>query len=147
MPNAVAPTAVKESTPNAVLGKPVVATGEHATISKSLTIKGEVSATESLYIEGHVEGTIKLSDAATRVTVARGAEVAADLSAREIFVMGKMRGNVVAGNRVEIHREGSLNGDVVTQRILIEEGAFFKGSIEIRKAGQTNAKELESAAS
>jgi cytoskeletal protein CcmA (bactofilin family) len=108
-------------------------TGEQATIGKSLVIKGEVSGSESLYIDGKVEGSINLSG--NRVTVGRNGQVAANISAREIVVLGKVRGNVTASDRVDIRSEGSLTGDVTAQRISIEDGAFFKGGIDIRKPG------------
>jgi cytoskeletal protein CcmA (bactofilin family) len=108
-------------------------TGEQATIGKSLVIKGEVTGSESLYIDGKVEGSINL--AGNRVTVGRNGQVAANISAREIVVLGKVRGNVTASDRVDIRSEGSLTGDVTAQRISIEDGAFFKGGIDIRKPG------------
>jgi len=109
-------------------------TQEQATIGKSLVIKGEVTGSESLYIDGRVEGSINLSG--NRVTVGRNGVVAANISAREIVVLGKVRGNLTATDRVDIRNEGSLTGDVVAQRISIEDGAFFKGGIDIRKPGQ-----------
>jgi cytoskeletal protein CcmA (bactofilin family) len=112
---------------------PGAATGEQATIGKSLVIKGEVTGSESLYIDGKVEGSINLSG--NRVTVGRNGQVAANISAREIVVLGKVRGNVTASDRVDIRSEGSLTGDVTAQRISIEDGAFFKGGIDIRKPG------------
>ncbi|HTW50257.1 MAG TPA: polymer-forming cytoskeletal protein [Acidobacteriaceae bacterium] len=117
------------------------ATGEQATIGKSLVIKGEVTGSESLYIDGKVEGSINL--AGNRVTVGRNGQVAANISAREIVVLGKVRGNVTASDRVDIRSEGSLTGDVTAQRISIEDGAFFKGGIDIRKPG-ANEKEKAS---
>ncbi len=109
-------------------------TQEQATIGKSLVIKGEVTGSESLYIDGRVEGSINLSG--NRVTVGRNGVVSANITAREIVVLGKVRGNLNATDRVDIRNEGSLTGDVVAQRISIEDGAFFKGGIDIRKPGQ-----------
>jgi cytoskeletal protein CcmA (bactofilin family) len=119
------------------------ATGEQATIGKSLVIKGEVSGSESLYIDGKVEGSISLPG--NRVTVGRNGQVAANVTAREIVVLGKVRGNVTASDRVDIRSEGSLTGDVTAQRISIEDGAFFKGGIDIRKPG-SNEKASETKA-
>jgi cytoskeletal protein CcmA (bactofilin family) len=93
-----------------------------------------VTGSESLYIDGRVEGSINL--AGNRVTVGRNGVVAANITAREIVVLGKVRGNLTASDRVDIRSDGSLTGDVVAARISIEDGAFFKGGIDIRKAGQ-----------
>jgi len=111
-----------------------IATSEQATLGKSLVIKGEVTGSESLYIDGRVEGSINLPG--NRVTVGRNGVVSANISAREIVVLGKVRGNMTASDRVDIRGEGSLTGDVVAQRISIEDGAYFKGGIDIRKPGQ-----------
>jgi cytoskeletal protein CcmA (bactofilin family) len=116
---------------------------EQATIGKSLVIKGEVTGSEPLYIDGRVEGSISL--AGNRVTVGRNGVVAANINAGEIVVLGEVRGNLVSSDQVDIRSKGSLTGDVVAQRISIEDGAFFKGSIDIRKPGrETNgdAKEV-----
>jgi cytoskeletal protein CcmA (bactofilin family) len=113
-------------------------TGEQATIGKSLVVKGEVTGSESLYIDGKVEGAINLPG--NRVTVGRNGQVAANIVAREVVVLGKVRGNCQASDRVDIRSEGSLTGDVIAARISIEDGAFFKGGIDIRKPGGTDLK-------
>src|SRR6201981_729211 len=113
-------------------------TADQATIGKSLVIKGEVTGSESLYIDGRVEGSINLSG--NRVTVGRNGVVAANINAREIVVLGKVRGNLTASDRVDIRSDGSLTGDVIAARISIEDGAFFKGGIDIRKGGQPQQK-------
>src|SRR5260221_14276016 len=115
---------------------------EQATIGKSLVIKGEVTGSESLYIDGRVEGAINLPG--NRVTVGRNGQVQANINAKEVVVLGKVKGNVTASDRVDIRNEGSLGGDVICQRISIEDGAWFKGSIDIRKPGQQ--KEMNGAA-
>ena len=84
-----------------------------------------------MYIDGKVEGSVNLPG--NRVTVGRNGQVAASITAREIVVLGKVRGNVTATDRVDIRAEGSLSGDVAAARISIEDGAFFKGGIDIRK--------------
>jgi cytoskeletal protein CcmA (bactofilin family) len=119
-----------------VAPRPVAATtsADQATIGKSLVIKGEVTGSESLYIDGRVEGSISL--AGNRVTIGRNGVVAANINAREIVVLGKVRGNLTASDRVDIRSDGSLTGDVVAARISIEDGAYFKGGIDIRKGGQ-----------
>jgi cytoskeletal protein CcmA (bactofilin family) len=111
---------------------------EQATIGKSLVIKGEVSGSESLYIDGRVEGSINLPG--NRVTIGRNGVVAANVTAREIVVIGKLKGNLAASDRVDIRNEGSLTGDVVAQRISIEDGAYFKGGIDIRKPNAAEVK-------
>ena len=133
------------STPNApaMVNEPAVGprpavgatttTADQATIGKSLVIKGEVTGSESLYIDGRVEGSINLSG--NRVTVGRNGVVSANINAREIVVLGKVRGNLTASDRVDIRSDGSLTGDVVAARISIEDGAYFKGGIDIRKGG------------
>jgi cytoskeletal protein CcmA (bactofilin family) len=109
-----------------------VSSADPATIGKSLQIKGEVIGSESLYIDGNIEGTINLPG--SRVTVSRDALVAANITAREVVVLGKVSGNIYVSDRVDIRSEGSLTGDVTARRITIGEGAFFKGGIDIRKA-------------
>ncbi|SRR6185295_18331001 len=134
------------SEPTAPAPRPVATTtADQATIGKSLVIKGEVTGSESLYIDGRVEGSINLSG--NRVTVGRNGVVSANINAREIVVLGKVRGNLTASDRVDIRSDGSLTGDVVAARISIEDGAFFKGGIDIRKAGQkANGEEVKVAA-
>jgi cytoskeletal protein CcmA (bactofilin family) len=129
------------SEPAAVPRPVTTTTSDQATIGKSLVIKGEVTGSESLYIDGRVEGSINLSG--NRVTIGRNGVVAANISAREIVVLGKVRGNLTASDRVDIRSDGSLTGDVVAARISIEDGAFFKGGIDIRKAGKADAKPEE----
>lgn len=116
-------------------------TQEQATIGKSLIVKGEVTGSESLYVDGRVEGSINLPG--NRVTVGRNGQVQADITAREIVVLGAVTGNLTASDRVEVRSEGSLTGDVSCQRISIEDGAFFKGGIDVRKptGRETHSKE------
>ena len=128
------PRASSEPTPAPANRNAVLNTQEQATIGKSLVIKGEVTGSESLYIDGKVEGSIQLPG--NRVTIGRNGQVNANINAREVVVLGKVRGNLNASDRVDIRNEGSLTGDVVAQRISIEDGAFFKGGIDIRKPGQ-----------
>jgi cytoskeletal protein CcmA (bactofilin family) len=130
MPTTTAPSVSEPAAPRPVS----TSTADQATIGKSLVIKGEVTGSESLYIDGRVEGSINL--AGNRVTVGRNGVVSANINAREIVVLGKVRGNLTASDRVDIRSDGSLTGDVVAARISIEDGAFFKGGIDIRKAGQ-----------
>src|SRR5437870_13850622 len=146
------PPATPQITESPSVARPVstttTTTADQATIGKSLVIKGEVTGSESLYIDGRVEGSINL--AGNRVTVGRNGVVSANINAREIVVLGKVKGNLSASDRVDIRSDGSLTGDVVAARISIEDGAFFKGGIDIRKAGQAgkpNGEERPTAAS
>jgi cytoskeletal protein CcmA (bactofilin family) len=109
-----------------------VTAGDQASIGKGLIIKGEITGTESLFIDGKVEGAITLPG--NRVTIGRNGQVASSISAREIVILGKVRGNITATDRVDIRAEGALTGDVTAARISIEDGAFFKGGIDIKKA-------------
>jgi cytoskeletal protein CcmA (bactofilin family) len=139
------PSAPAMSEPAAPRPVSTTTTADQATIGKSLVIKGEVTGSESLYIDGRVEGSINL--AGNRVTVGRNGVVAANINAREIVVLGKVRGNLTASDRVDIRSDGSLTGDVVAARISIEDGAFFKGGIDIRKGAQPGQKEEAKSAS
>ncbi len=121
------------------------ASGDQATIGKSLVIKGEVTGSESLYVDGKIEGAINLPG--NRVTVGRNGQVAANITAREVVVLGKVRGNINASDRVDIRSEGSLTGDVAAARIAIEDGAYFKGGIDIRKPGDAKGNSSTSASS
>jgi cytoskeletal protein CcmA (bactofilin family) len=133
-PAAPAPTTSYDPAPATAPRNATLNTTDQATIGKSLVIKGEVTGSESLYIDGRVEGSINLPG--NRVTVGKNGVVNANINAREVVVLGKVRGNLTASDRVDIRTEGSLTGDVVAQRISIEDGAFFKGGIDIRKPGQ-----------
>jgi cytoskeletal protein CcmA (bactofilin family) len=112
--------------------KNITASMEQATIGRSVVIKGDVSGAESLYIDGRVEGTINFAD--SRVTVGRNAVIVANVTAKEVVVMGKVTGNIHCTDRLDIRSEGSLTGDVVTPRVSIEDGAVVKGSVEVRTA-------------
>ena len=103
-------------------------------LSADVEIKGSIKFQNELVIDGKVEGTINLPG--NRVTVGRNGQVAANITSREIVVLGKVRGNIIASDRVDIRSEGALTGDVTAARISIEDGAFFKGGIDIRKPGQ-----------
>jgi cytoskeletal protein CcmA (bactofilin family) len=103
---------------------------EQATIGRTLVIKGEVSGAEALYIDGRVEGKISLPG--NRVTIGRNGQVAANITAKELVIMGKVQGNVECADRLDLRSEGTLAGDVITQRISVEDGAILKGGIEVR---------------
>ena len=119
---------------------------EQATIGRTLVIKGEISGAEALYIDGRIEGKISLPD--NRVTIGRNGSVQANITAREVVVMGKVSGNIDCSDRVDIRSEGSVTGDVSTVRISVEDGAILKGGIEVRSGehknkGQSQSKSAE----
>ena len=130
-PEPVRPMPASPAVETASRAPAAAASTDQATIGKGLSIKGEITGSESLYIDGKVEGSINLPG--NRVTVGRNGQVAANVSAREVVILGKIRGNVSATDRVDIRAEGSLAGDVAAARISIEDGAYFKGGIDIRK--------------
>jgi cytoskeletal protein CcmA (bactofilin family) len=110
--------------------KPATSPMDQAHIGRTVVIKGEVSGTESLFIDGRVEGTISFPE--NRVTIGRNGTVAANITAREVVIMGKVHGNVDCADRLDIRAEGVLAGDVITHRFSVEEGAVLKGGVEVR---------------
>jgi cytoskeletal protein CcmA (bactofilin family) len=103
-----------------------------ARLGQSLHFKGEISGNEDLHLDGSVEGLIHLED--RKLVIGASAKVTADVIAREVVVYGNVKGNLQARDRIEIKKDGSVVGDLTTARIMIEDGAYFKGSIEIEKA-------------
>ena len=108
--------------------------GSTARLGPSLHVKGEISGNEDLHIDGSVEGLVQLED--RRLTVGPTAKLSADVVAREVVVYGSVKGNLRARDRIEIKKDGSVVGDLTTARIMIEDGAYFKGSIEIDKTAE-----------
>jgi cytoskeletal protein CcmA (bactofilin family) len=104
--------------------------GELAQIGKSVVIKGELSGSEDLYVDGQVEGSISLKG--NSLTVGPNGQVKASVEAKGLVVQGKLEGNVHASDRVELHKSAVVTGDIATQRISIEEGAYLKGKIDIQ---------------
>jgi cytoskeletal protein CcmA (bactofilin family) len=117
--------------------KTVTAPVEQATIGRTLRIKGEISGSEALYIDGVIEGKINMPE--SRVTIGRNGKVDAGIIAREVVVMGKVTGNIECSDRVDIRSEGSVAGDVSTSRISVEDGAVLKGGIQVRSGEQKQA--------
>jgi len=115
-----------------------------ARLGAGLHVKGEISGNEDLSIDGTVEGLVHLED--RKLTIGASARVTADVIAREVVVYGNVKGNLRARDRIEIKKDGSVVGDLTTARIMIEDGAYFKGSIEIDKAGDSGDSDLEKAA-
>jgi cytoskeletal protein CcmA (bactofilin family) len=108
-----------------------------AHIGKSVIIKGELSGSEDLYLDGEVEGNIDLRN--HNLVIGPNGRVRANVHAKDVVVHGNVNGNVTGVDRVELKKSAVLNGDINTQRIVIEDGAFFKGAIDIRKGDQPKA--------
>jgi cytoskeletal protein CcmA (bactofilin family) len=104
---------------------------EVATIGKSVVVKGELSGSEDLVIDGEVEGSICLRG--QTLTVGPNGRVRANIEARNVILHGRVDGDILAGERVDLRKSSSLAGNISTSRIAIEDGAFFKGGIDIQK--------------
>lgn len=111
---------------------------EVAHIGKSVVIKGELSGSEDLYLDGEVEGTIELQRNA--LTLGPNGRIRAHINAKEVIIHGKVDGNIRGSDRVELKRTAVLVGDIQTQRITIEDGAYFKGSIDIQREAKAEVK-------
>lgn len=110
-------------------------------IGKSIVIKGEITGSESVHIEGNVEGTIVLPD--DRVTVGPSGRVTADITAQDIVIAGEVTGTCNASDHLFVRREGSLFGDIVASRISVEDGACLTGSIDVRRESKPALKIVE----
>jgi cytoskeletal protein CcmA (bactofilin family) len=119
--------------------RPVDEAANHETgwLGSSLRIKGDITGTEDLLIDGSVEGQIQLDE--RKLTVGATAKLMADINARDVVVYGYVKGNVRAKGRIEIKRDGSVVGNLTTAQIMIEDGADFKGSIEIDRSAAKDA--------
>ena len=129
---ATAPSAPVAAAPNAEpraqLGRDMV------NIGKSVVIKGELSGSEDLTIEGHVEGRIDLKD--NVLTIGPNGKIKAEVFAKAVVVLGEVTGNVTASEKVDIRDNGSVDGDIASPRVAIAEGAHFRGSVDMQRAGQ-----------
>jgi len=108
-----------------------IAKSEVARIGRSVSIKGELSGAEDLFVDGEVEGSIELRTHG--LTVGPNGRVRANIVAQDVVIFGRVDGNVRGNERVELKKSAVLHGDISTQRIVIEEGAFLKGGIDIQK--------------
>jgi cytoskeletal protein CcmA (bactofilin family) len=103
-------------------------------IGKSVVIKGELNGSEDLTIEGHVEGTIQLREHV--LTIGPNGRIKAQVFAKAVIVLGEVTGNVTASDKVDIRDNGSVDGDIISPRVAIAEGAHFRGSVDMqRKSG------------
>lgn len=106
-------------------------TAEFAHIGRSVIVKGELSGSEDLYIDGQVEGTIELQG--NNLTIGPHGQVKANVNAKDVIVEGKLEGNIQASERASLTKSAVALGDISTQRVSIEEGAFFKGKIDVQR--------------
>jgi cytoskeletal protein CcmA (bactofilin family) len=111
-------------------GEPEAARGT-ANIGKSVVLKGQVFSREDLYVDGEIEGTLELLE--HRITIGPHGKVLASIKAREVVIVGTVHGNIEATDKIDIRKDAKLVGDIRTARIVIEDGAYFKGSIDIQK--------------
>jgi cytoskeletal protein CcmA (bactofilin family) len=102
-------------------------------IGKSVVIKGELSGSEDLTIEGHCEGRIELRD--NVLTIGPNGKIRAEVFAKSVIVLGEVTGNVTASEKVDIRDNGSVDGDIISPRVAIAEGAHFRGSVDMQRAG------------
>ncbi len=130
--------------PPAVSGTlvPRVEAGHHmekdiVNIGKSVVIKGELNGSEDLTVEGHVEGTIQLRDHV--LTIGPNGRIKAQVFAKAVIVLGEVTGNVTASDKVDIRDNGSVDGDIISPRVAIAEGAHFRGSVDMQRKGNAAA--------
>jgi len=107
-------------------------------------IRGELKGSEDLIVDGHLEGTISLSEG--RLTIGPNAHVAADLTARDVLVMGKLQGNIVASGRVELRAGSTVEGDVRALRLAVEDNAVFRGKVDLTQGAKAQDSSTGSAA-
>ena len=111
-------------------------TAEIAHIGRSVVIKGELSGSEDLYVDGQVEGTIELQG--NSLTVGPHGQLRADVNAKNVIVHGVLEGNVKASERTDLRKSAVVTGDIFSQKIAIEDGAYFKGKVDIQKETPKN---------
>jgi cytoskeletal protein CcmA (bactofilin family) len=129
-PAYAAPTAARPAPTPAVTPEQPAALYRGAVIGPSMTVKGEVYSREELYVDGEIEGSIEMQH---RLTVGPNGKIRASVKAKEVVIEGSIHGNVTASEKIMIRVQGSLVGDVKTAGIAIDDGAYFKGSIDITR--------------
>jgi cytoskeletal protein CcmA (bactofilin family) len=125
-----APTAARPAPIPAITPEQHTAPYRGAVIGPSMTVKGEVYSREELYVDGEIEGSIEMHH---RLTVGPNGKIRATVKAKEVVIEGSIHGNVTASEKIMIRVQGSLVGDVKTAGIAIDDGAYFKGSIDITR--------------
>jgi cytoskeletal protein CcmA (bactofilin family) len=151
-PSSGQPTAAPQpSGPTVAAGIPALRpeAGHHmekdiVNIGKSVVIKGELNGSEDLTIEGHVEGTIQLREHV--LTIGPNGRIKAQVFAKSVIVLGEVTGNVTASEKVDIRDNGSVDGDIVSPRVAIAEGAHFRGSVDMQRKGNQAGPKAEAKA-
>ena len=115
-----------------------------ARIGKTVVIRGELKGSEDLIVDGQLEGTINLSEG--RLTIGPNANVKADLNAREVLVLGRLNGNIVASGRVELRSGSVVEGDVKALRLAVEDNAIFRGKVDLTQGAKSAAESAVGAA-
>jgi cytoskeletal protein CcmA (bactofilin family) len=110
----------------------MVAENAPARIGKTVVIRGEVQGSEDLIVDGRVEGTVRLSE--SRLTIGQHANVAADISARDVLILGTVKGNVSASGRVELRAGCTVEGDIRALRLAVEDNAVFRGKVDLTQS-------------
>jgi cytoskeletal protein CcmA (bactofilin family) len=145
VPNpAPAPEPIRTGPPTAPAPRPEPAS-QGTAIGKAVTIIGDIESAEDLYVDGEVKGNLNVRS--SRLTIGPNGKAQSDVKAREVIIHGKVQGNVEATQKITIRREGSLVGNIKTTGIIIEDDAYFKGSIDIVRNKEPERKEAERAAS
>jgi cytoskeletal protein CcmA (bactofilin family) len=122
-------------------GGPPACKQDQTVLGRSVVLRGDLSGNEDLLIEGQLEGTINLQEGC--VTVGANGQVKAEIHARQVIILGSITGNIFAREKIEIRKTGNVVADLVAGGVAIEEGAYFKGSIDIlREEGQAGARSL-----
>lgn len=130
-----APPAAPANPPTEV--RPAMIERDRVNIGKSVVIKGELSGSEDLTIEGHCEGKIELRD--NVLTIGPNGKIRAEIYAKSVIVLGEVVGNVTASEKVDIRDNGSVDGDIVSPRVAIAEGAHFRGSVDMQRGAPKGA--------
>jgi cytoskeletal protein CcmA (bactofilin family) len=136
-------SAAPSSTPTLSATAPASTRGS-ASISQGIRIKGEVTGSEDLYVDGLVDGKLNLTNGS--LTIGPNGSVKADVNAREVIVRGKVEGKVTGRDKVQLWSTGQITGEVQTERLSIEEGAVLKGKVEAGKQPTAKASEIKAAA-
>jgi len=116
---------------------------DFAHIGKSVVIKGQLSGSEDLYVDGQVEGSIELQT--NNLIIGPNGQVRADVNAKTVVVQGRLDGNIHASERAELHKSAVAVGDISAQRLSIEDGAYFKGKIDMQREAVAARAESRSA--